>query len=128
MDRHTNSAFERLEIVETGRRRRWSEAAKERIALESLSGPRQISATARRHNISRSLLLIWRRAFLARNEEASPSFVPAVVTAEPIAAPQAVTLMPRTEIVLRCGRRIVVEGPVDIAAVLALARGLEALR
>lgn len=36
MDRHTDSAFERLEIVETGRRRRWSEAAKERIVLESL--------------------------------------------------------------------------------------------
>lgn len=128
MDRHTDSAFERLEIVETGRRRRWSEAMKERIVLESLSAPRQISATARRHNISRSLLLIWRRAFLARNEEAAPGFVPAVVTAEPIAAPQAATSMPRTEIVLRCGRRIVVEGPVDIAAVLALARGLESLR
>ncbi|PZR89085.1 MAG: IS66 family insertion sequence hypothetical protein [Stutzerimonas stutzeri] len=128
MDRHTNSAFERLEIVETGRRRRWSEAAKERIVLESLSAPRQISATARRHNISRSLLLIWRRAFLARTDQATPGFVPAVVTAEPIAAPQAATSMPRTEIVLRSGRRIVVEGPVDIAAVLALARGLESLR
>ena len=126
MDRHTDSAFERLEIVETGRRRRWSEAAKERIVLESLSAPRQISATARRHHISRSLLLIWRRAFLARNDELVPGFVPAVVTAGP--APQAAPSVPRTEIELRCGRRIVVEGPLDIAAVLALARGLEALR
>jgi len=127
MDRHTDSAFERLEIVETGRRRRWSEAAKERIVLESLSAPRQISATARRHNISRSLLLIWRRAFLARNEEPAPVFVPAVVTAEPAPAPQTAPSMPKTEIVLRCSRRIVVEGPFDIATVLALARGLEAL-
>lgn len=127
MDRHTDSAFERLEIVETGRRRRWSEAAKERIVLESLSAPRQISATARRYNISRSLLLIWRRAFLAGNLEAPPGFVPAVVTGEPVPVPQAAPSMPRTEIVLRCGRRIVVEGPVDIEAVLALARGLETL-
>lgn len=128
MDRHTDSAFERLEIVETGRRRRWSEAAKERIVLESLSAPRQISATARRHNISRSLLLIWRRAFLARNDEPAPGFVPAVMTLGPAPAPQAAPSVPRTEIELRCGRRIVVEGPLDIAAVLALARGLEALR
>lgn len=35
MDRHTDSTFERLEIVETGRRRRWSEVAKERIVLEN---------------------------------------------------------------------------------------------
>lgn len=128
MDRHTDSAFERLEIVETGRRRRWSAAAKERIVLESLSAPRQISATARRHNISRSLLMIWRRAFLARNGGASPGFVPAVVTAEPAPVLPPVASMSRTEIVLRCGRRIVVEGRIDIEAVLALARGLEALR
>lgn len=128
MDRHTNSTFERLEIVETGRRRRWSEAAKEQIVLESLSAPRQISATARRHNISRSLLLIWRRAFLAGSDKASPSFVPAVLTAEPVRVPEVAPSMSRTEVVLRCGRRIIVEGPVDIACVLALVRGLESLR
>jgi transposase len=80
MDRHADSAFERLEIVETGRRRRWSEAAKERIVLESLSGPRLITATARRHKISRSQVLIWRRAFLARSGGGVAGFVPAVVT------------------------------------------------
>jgi len=55
----------RLEIVETGRRRRWSEDEKLKVVLESLQGPRLVSATARRHGISRSLLLIWRRAFEA---------------------------------------------------------------
>ncbi|CAG1013340.1 hypothetical protein RHIZO_04479 [Rhizobiaceae bacterium] len=34
----------------------------------------------------------------------------------------------RVEIVLRCGRRIIVEGAVDADTVLTLARGLEALR
>ena len=62
MDSHTHSAFGRLEVVETGRRRRWSEDEKARIVLESLAGPRLVSATARRHGVSRSLLLTWRRA------------------------------------------------------------------
>jgi hypothetical protein len=44
-DRHQVT---RLEIVETGRRRRWSDAEKLRIVEESLSGPRLASATARR--------------------------------------------------------------------------------
>ena len=39
MDSHKHSAqFERLEVVETGRRRRWSEDEKLKIVLESL-GP-----------------------------------------------------------------------------------------
>ena len=87
MDIHKDRAFGRLDIVETGRRRRWSAAAKERIVLESMSGPRQIAATARRHGIARSLLVIWRRAFQVREglqadpvaEPAMSGFVPAVL-------------------------------------------------
>jgi transposase len=52
----------RLEIVDTGRRRRWPEEAKVRIVEESLSGPRLASATARRHGISNQLLFSWRKA------------------------------------------------------------------
>lgn len=150
MDRHTGSAFERLEIVETGRRRRWSAAAKERIVLESMAGPRQITATARRHNISRSLLLIWRRSFVAQGEAGVAGFVPAVVTPDartqdvdvgedarrmsigspssPAAPVPSVPVPGRTEIVLVSGRRIIVEGALDTDAVLKLARGLETLR
>ena len=62
MDVHKGST-ERLEVVETGRRRRWSDDEKVRIVLESLETPRAISSTARRHGISRSLLMTWRRAF-----------------------------------------------------------------
>ena len=56
------SRVSRLEVVELGRRRRWSDEGKVRIVEESYSGPRQISATARRHGISRTLLKTWRRA------------------------------------------------------------------
>src|SRR5215207_10132670 len=71
MDVHKHSTqTERLEVVETGRRRRWSDDEKLRIVLESLEAPRAISSTARRHGILRSLLITWRRSF--RPEPAGP--------------------------------------------------------
>lgn len=42
MDSHTISALNRLEVVDTGRRRRWSDEEKARIVLESLSEPRLV--------------------------------------------------------------------------------------
>lgn len=86
MDSHTHSDFGKLEIVETGRRRRWSDEEKRRIVLESMSGPRQVSATARRHNVARSQLLAWRRAMLAEDALSAPRFVPAMVVPDVAAA------------------------------------------
>ena len=64
MDSHERSTqLERLEVVETGRRRRWSVDEKLRIVTESFQAPRAISSTATRHAISRSLLMTWRRSF-----------------------------------------------------------------
>src|ERR1035441_786971 len=62
-----STQVERLEVVETGRRRRWSDDEKLRIVTESFQTPRAISSTARRHGISRSLLMTWRRAFHAES-------------------------------------------------------------
>ncbi|WP_244548591.1 IS66-like element accessory protein TnpA [Bosea vaviloviae] len=115
-----------LDVVETGRRRRWSEGEKERIVLESMAGPRQISATARRHGIARSQLLAWRRALFVEPSAAPSGFVPMMVTSEtdrredarrmgagaPPALAVAAPTPGRVEIVLRCGRRIIVEGAV----------------
>ncbi len=53
----------RLEIVDTGRCRRWSAADKLRIVQESFSARRLASATARRHGISNQLLFAWRKAY-----------------------------------------------------------------
>ena len=81
MDSDRRSAqVERLEVVETGRRRRWSEDEKLKIVLESLQTPRQVAATARRYGISRSLLLRWRQLF--RPEPHRTGFVPARVVPE----------------------------------------------
>ena len=52
MDSDTDSVSSRLNVVETGRRRRWSEREKERIVLESSTHPvkaallRSISASS----------------------------------------------------------------------------------
>ena len=60
MDSDRRSAqLERLEVVDTGRRRRWSEDEKLKIVLESLQAPRQVAATARRYGFSRRRLDGW---------------------------------------------------------------------
>ena len=85
MDSDRRSAqVERLEVVDTGRRRRWSEDEKLKIVLESLQAPRQVAATARRYGVSRSLLLRWRRSFRPEPMDTArqPGFVPAMVVAE----------------------------------------------
>jgi transposase len=54
MDGNIDSGLvSRLGGVETGRRRRWSDSETLRIVAESMAGPRLVSATARRHGISR---------------------------------------------------------------------------
>ena len=128
MDAHKfGSDVSRLEVVEVGRRRRWSLAEKLRIVEESLAAPRQVSATARRHGISRALLTSWRRAYLAggRGRE-TPEFFPVTVTApSPPAAEPASSEPGRLEIVLANGRRIVVGADVDALALARIAAALE---
>ena len=65
----------RLEIVETGRRRRWSEDEKLKIVMESLQYPGQMTVTARRYGISRSQLYLWRRAFRVRIRRGPRNFL-----------------------------------------------------
>src|SRR4051794_4157606 len=127
MDSHTNSVqVHRLEVVETGRRRRWSEDEKLRIVMESLQEPRQASATARRYGISPALLFTWRRTFSVGRSAVSgsaPGFVPAVVVPEERRASPTASAG-RMVIVLTNGRRIIVDAGVDPAT---LARVLDVL-
>jgi transposase len=124
--------FERLEVVDTGRRRRWSEDEKLKIVLESLQAPRQVAATTRRYRISRSLLLRWRRSFRPEPEDATEQqigFVPAMVVAESGATPGPVgsACGGAIEIEFAAGTRMRITGAVDAAtlkaAVAALADG-----
>lgn len=65
MDIHSERVS-RLEVVETGRGRRFTQAEKLRIVDESLRGNRQTSSTARRRGISNTLLFRWRKAYRGR--------------------------------------------------------------
>jgi transposase len=127
MDRHTHSGqVQRLEVVDTGRRRRWSEDEKLRIVTESHGGPRLVSSTARRYGVSPSLLFAWRRSFRAvpiAKSAGEPAFVPAVVVPE--AAPALQGDPSRVEIVLANGRRLVVDAGIDVVAVARLVAILE---
>lgn len=107
-------------------RRHWNDADKVRIVEESLSGNRQVSATARLHGISRSLLTVWRRQYRTGELDGGrlPSFMPLTVSAE---APSTVSARPvlpnpeaRVEIALRNGRQLVVPANVDPEALARL--------
>ena len=118
----------RLDVIETGRRRRWSDSAKIRIVEESFVGDRQASATARRHDISNGLLFRWRRAYREGRlgDAGASSFVPAVVVSSAGDAPDEPTSVGgRMEIVMSDGRRVIVGADVDAAALGRVLKVLE---
>jgi len=121
----------RLEVIQTGARRRWTVEEKRRIVAESDKGARQVSATARRYGLSTGQLFTWRR--LARKGrlggDAEPvAFAEAVVVDRRAARPE---LPPpagasgRMEIVLADGLRVIVEQDIDADALARLIGALE---
>ena len=91
-----------------------------------MSGPRLASATARRHGISNQLLFSWRKAYRAGRLGDPAGFVPAMIVPEP---PEKGTGSGcgRIEIVSANGRRVLVDGDVEVEALLRILRGLETL-
>jgi transposase len=140
----------RLDVVDSGRRRRFSDEAKLAIVAESYRGPKQVSATARRHGITRFQLNSWRKAQregrlgegrLGEGRLGAGSwdgFVPALVVPDARAplepcAPTAPVQHPprglgRMDVVTANGRHVIVDRDVDVDALLRIIRGLEALR
>jgi len=131
----------RLDVIQTGARRRSTLEEKQRIVAESFSAPRNASATARRYGLSNGQLFTWRR--LARDgrlvlDGDVPGFVPAVVVAEEPTGPRASGKPPdfvtrctcgasagRIEIVLSGARRVIVDSDVDAAALARVIGVLE---
>ncbi|MFO1210966.1 MAG: transposase [Amaricoccus sp.] len=86
MDAHSfMPQVEVLSVADSGRRRRWSAAEKIRIVEESLSRPRSGAATARRYDISRTLLTRWRKEYRAGllGQEPSVAFARVMIAAAP---------------------------------------------
>ena len=136
------SKVSRLDVISTGARRRWPLVEKQRIVAESYGMPRIVSATARRNGLSASQLFTWRRlAKEGRLAEADnpTSFVQAVIGCEPATsslplehieasentAPCRSVASGRIEIVLVCGRRVMVDNDVDTAALARVLAVLE---
>ena len=116
MDRDS-FAVSRLEVINTGRRRRWSVGEKRRIVEESLSGDRQASATARQHDIANSLLFKWRKAYREGrlDDGGATGFVPALFVPADGDVPSSAD-GGRMEIVVAGGRRVIVGADVDAPA------------
>ena len=127
------SDVSRMDIIELGRRREFTDAVRLRIVEESYSAPRLASATARKYGLSRSQLNTWRRAYREGRLAIGDfnGFVPALVVAEaPMPAPvplNSPSSTGRMEIVIANGRRVVVDRDVDLDALLRIVRGLERL-
>lgn len=138
MDRHKDSfrtPVSRLEIIDTGRRRRFTAEAKLKILEEGFSGDgRQVSTTAQKHGVSRSQLYRWRQLAQAGNLGSNriEGFVPALITPDvptPVSAPSTpVVGSGRMEVLSANGRRVLVDRDVDVDALLRILRGLETLR
>ena len=121
-----STQVERLGVVDTGRRRRWTDDEKLKIVLESMQTPRAISSTARRHGISRSLLLNWRRSTEPHGATGQKSgFVPAMVVADPAPSALAVPASGRMVIEIGKDRRVIVDAGVDAAALARVLAILE---
>jgi transposase len=85
-----SDTFRRIEVITgTGRRRRWDAETKARLVAESFGPGRSVSEVARCHDISPSLLFLWRRraAEATKNAESTvrggPAFVPMVASDAP---------------------------------------------
>jgi transposase len=120
--------IEILSAEDVPRRRHWNDADKIWVVEESHRGHRQVSATARRHGISRSLLTIWRRQY--RNGELSiasgAAFVPVKMAPDLDGqSPQQPAPAVQLEIVLRSGRRLLVPSSVEPDALARLLPILE---
>jgi transposase len=80
----------RIEVIAGAeRRRKWSAEEKAEIVAESLAAGAVVSEVARRHGLSPQQLFGWRARFRAAVKgsapscDGTPSFVPAIVEAEP---------------------------------------------
>jgi transposase len=118
----------RLEVIETGARRRWTLAEKRRIVAESQAAARQVSATARRHGLSPALLFTWRR--LAREgrlgADEPVTFAHAVIACEGAdVASRSRTPENRIEIVLPDGLRLIVDSTVNAGALANIVGAIE---
>ncbi len=124
-----------LEIVGTGRRRRFSATAKRQIVEESYSCGDSVTTVARRHGLFPAQLFSWRK--LAREgafgvwhgENSATGFIPVRIeeTAPQCQSAPQDPCRGQFEVICANGRRVIVDHGVNIDILVRLIRGLESL-
>ncbi|EXS68359.1 IS66-like element accessory protein TnpA [Sphingobium sp. Ant17] len=95
----------RLDVLETGRRRRWTDDAKQRIVEEAFQRGVSVLTVARRHDVDPSQIYDWRRRLFPQISRGISGFAPVVVTPDcPVPSSRG-----QMEIVCGNGRRIIVD-------------------
>ena len=128
----------RVEVLGAERRRRWSAEEKQQIVEESLDPAVTVSGIARRHGISRSLLVSWRRQFLQPGPEADGvRLLPVELVSDQLAShpaeggahrpPASTRRTGLIEVELAKGRLVRVDRDVDADALRRVLQVLEAL-
>ncbi|WP_439650110.1 IS66-like element accessory protein TnpA [Glacieibacterium megasporae] len=103
-------------VIQSERRRRWSDEAKLRIVQETLVPDAITSLVARRHEIGTGQLYTWRKQMLAG---AMKGFMPVELCAPALSVPEERPPAPRTglvEIVMPSGARVTIEPEIERAA------------
>lgn len=111
----------RMEVVETGRRRRWSDEAKLRILDDASMPGVRVRAVARRHAVSPSQIYDWRKKFFGAAVSGGDSFAALMV------APDDTTPSWPGRMEVRCGngRTVTVGRDVDVLVLAQLVAALE---
>lgn len=125
MTSHTHSeivSLSRMEVVEVGRRRRWSDDRKLQILEETSTIGATVRAVARRHEVAPSQIYEWRKKF------SGPAAVPggngfAAVVVSPDGP--AAAWPGRMEVRCGNGRTITAGRDVDVAVLAQLVAALE---
>jgi transposase len=105
-------------ITSVERRRRWSQADKERLVVASLEPGAMVSAIAREAGIHPTQLYRWRRQFCVRSQ-ASPAFAAVRIASERGAASGVCASSGAIEIEFGSGARLRITGAVDAATASA---------
>ena len=121
-------ASDRL-VITADTRRRWSAGEKRAIVEEAAQSTTSVSRVARRHGIAPSLVFRWRREFAeadrAHELPSGSAFIPIALPAPADAPARHDWRSGMIEIELISGRRMRVDGTVDIAVLKRIVDALE---
>lgn len=111
-----------MEVVDTGRRRRWSDDQKVRILEEASADGASVRAVARRHAVAPSQIYDWRKKLLGPETiSRGNGFAAVVVTPDNQAGPWS----GRMEVRCGNGRTITVGRDVNVVVLAQLVTALE---